>query len=84
MQYGPDKNTLFPLAGYNRLCFLKNSITRPNIIVGDYTYYDDFEDVTNFEKNVKYHFDFTGDQLIIGKFCMIASGVTFIMNGVTS
>lgn len=49
--------------------------------MGDYTYYDDFEDVMNFEKNVKYHFDFTGDKLIIGKFCMIASDVTFIMNG---
>jgi len=49
--------------------------------VGDYTYYDDFEDVHNFEKNVKYHFDFTGDKLIIGKFCMIASGAQFIMNG---
>ena len=49
--------------------------------MGDYTYYDDFEDVKNFEKNVKYHFDFTGDKLIIGKFCMIASGVNFIMNG---
>jgi len=30
---------------------------------------------------VKYLFDFTGDKLVIGKFCMIASGVTFIMNG---
>jgi virginiamycin A acetyltransferase len=49
--------------------------------VGDYTYYDDFETVENFEKNVKYLFDFTGDQLVIGKFCMIASDVTFIMNG---
>lgn len=44
--------------------------------------YDDFEDVANSEKNVKYHFDLIGDQLIIGKFCMIASDVTFIMNGV--
>lgn len=78
---GPDKHTTFPLAHYDRLCFLKNIITNPNIIVGDYTYYDDFEDVHNFEKNVKYHFDFTGDKLIIGKFCMIASGATFIMNG---
>jgi virginiamycin A acetyltransferase len=49
--------------------------------VGDYTYYDDFENVRNFEKNVKYFFDFTGDKLIIGKFCMIASDVKFIMNG---
>jgi virginiamycin A acetyltransferase len=77
----PNKNTSFPLANYDRLCFLKNIIKNPNIIVGDYTYYDDFEDVMNFEKNVKYHFDFTGDKLIIGKFCMIASDVTFIMNG---
>ena len=66
---------------YSRLCFLKNIIKNPNIIVGDFTYYDDFENVENFEKNVKYHFDFIGDKLIIGKFCMIASGVTFIMNG---
>lgn len=78
---GPDKNTMYPLQNYKKLCFLKNIIKNPNIIVGDYTYYDDFEDVHNFEKNVKYHFDFTGDRLIIGKFCMIASGVTFIMNG---
>lgn len=77
----PDSNDTFPLEHYDRLCFLKNIITNPNIIVGDYTYYDDFQDVHNFEKNVKYHFDFIGDRLIIGKFCMIASGVTFIMNG---
>ncbi len=78
---GPDKNTIYPLEGYDRLCFLKNVVKHPQIIVGDYTYYDDFEDVRNFEKNVKYLFDFVGDKLIIGKFCMIASDVTFIMNG---
>lgn len=78
---GPDKHTKFPLEHYDRLCFLKNIVRNPNIIVGDYTYYADFENVENFEKNVKYHFDFTGDKLIIGKFCMIASGVKFIMNG---
>jgi len=78
---GPDKNIKFPLKNYDRLCFLKNIVRNPNIIVGDYTYYDDFENVENFEKNVKYHFDFTGDKLIIGKFSMIASDVKFIMNG---
>ncbi|MGJ3234356.1 CatB-related O-acetyltransferase [Marivirga sp.] len=78
---GPNKDIKFPLAHYDKLCFLKNIIKNPNIIVGDYTYYDDFENVENFEKNVKYHFDFSGDKLIIGKFCMIASGVKFIMNG---
>ena len=78
---GPDKNVKFPLTNYDRLCFLKNVVKNPNIIVGDYTYYDDFENVENFEKNVRYLFDFTGDKLIIGKFCMIASGASFIMNG---
>lgn len=75
----PNTNTIYPLAHYYRLCFLKNIITSPNISIGDYTYYDDFEDVANFEKNVKYHFG--NDKLIIGKFCMLASGVEFIMNG---
>lgn len=78
---GPNKDTKFPLNNYDRLCFLKNVVKNPNIIVGDYTYYDDFENVENFEKNVKYHFDFIDDKLIIGKFCMIASDVKFIMNG---
>ena len=78
---GPDKDLKFPLANYDRLCFLKNVVKNPNIIIGEYTYYDDFDNVENFEKNVKYHFDFVGDKLIIGKFCMIASGVQFIMNG---
>lgn len=78
---GPDKNQKFPLKNYDRLCFLKNVVQHPNIEVGDYTYYDDFEDVANFEKNVKYLFDFSEDRLIIGKFCMIASDVKFIMNG---
>ncbi|QZT38407.1 Vat family streptogramin A O-acetyltransferase [Halosquirtibacter xylanolyticus] len=77
----PDKNNKYPLEHYHKLCFLKNIIQNKNIVVGEYTYYDDDEDITNFEKNVKYHFDFIGDKLIIGKFCMIASGVSFIMNG---
>ena len=40
----PNKNIAFPLKNYDKLCFLKNIITNPNIIVGDYTYYDDFEE----------------------------------------
>lgn len=77
----PNKDLKFPLENYKRLCFLKNIVKNPNIIIGDFTYYDDFENVENFEKNVKYHFDFIDDKLRIGKFCMIASNVKFIMNG---
>jgi len=77
----PDSSVTYPIEGTQRLCFLKNIIKHPQIIIGDYTYYDDPNDVQNFEKNVLYLFDFIGDKLIIGKFCQIAAGVTFIMNG---
>ncbi|MES2142491.1 MAG: CatB-related O-acetyltransferase [Pseudomonadota bacterium] len=76
-----DKNKIFPLPETKRLCFLKNIINNPNIEIGDYTYYDDPDNVENFTKNILYHFDFIGDKLIIGNFCQIASGVRFIMNG---
>jgi len=78
----PSPETLYPLfCKLERSVFLKNIITRENIIVGDYTYYDDEHDINNFEKNVKFHFDFIGDKLIIGKFCQIAQDVSFLMNG---
>ncbi len=77
----PSPNALYPIEGVKRTVYLKNIIKNPQIIVGDYTYYDDPEDVHNFEKNVLYLFDFIGDKLIIGKFCQIATGVRFIMNG---
>ncbi|NER80998.1 MAG: CatB-related O-acetyltransferase [Leptolyngbya sp. SIO1D8] len=81
MSYGPLPETKHPITGQTRLVYLKNILTNPNIIVGDYSYYDDFENPENFERNVLYHFDFIGDKLIIGKFCAIASDVKFIMNG---
>lgn len=77
----PSPNTLFPIEGWDHTCFLKNIIQNSKIIIGDYTYYDDPVDVHNFEKNVLYMFDFIEDKLIIGKFCQIATGVRFIMNG---
>jgi len=81
MPNGPSPDTRHPLAGVERVAFLKPCITRPNIEVGDYTYYDDPDGAEQFEKNVLYHFDFIGDRLIIGKFCSIATGVRFLMNG---
>lgn len=77
----PNHNTLYPIEGVTRTVYLKNIIQNPQIIVGNYTYYDDPEDVYNFEKNVLYLFEFMKDKLIIGKFCQIATGVRFIMNG---
>jgi virginiamycin A acetyltransferase len=69
------------MVGFPQICFIKNTVTNPNIIIGDYTYYDDLEDSENFERNVLYHYPFIGDKLIIGKFCALAQGVKFIMNG---
>lgn len=78
---GPDPLNKHPMEGFPQVCFIKNTVTNPNIIIGDFTYYDDPEDSENFERNVLYHFPFIGDKLVIGKFCAIAKGVQFIMNG---
>jgi virginiamycin A acetyltransferase len=78
---GPNPDMKFPIPGVTRTGFLKPFITRSNIIVGDFTYYDDPKGPEHFEDNVLYHFDFIGDKLIIGKFCSIAAEVRFIMNG---
>ena len=79
--HGPSPDTSYPMPGFPQVCFLKNIITRPNIEVGDFTYSDDPDGAHNFEKNVLDHFPFVGDRLRIGKFCAIARGVKFIMNG---
>ncbi|HAN45975.1 MAG TPA: chloramphenicol acetyltransferase [Cyanobacteria bacterium UBA8156] len=79
--YGADPRAKHPLPEFPQICFIANTVTHPHIQIGDYTYDDDPEDSENFERNVLYHFDFVGDKLIIGKFCALAQGVTFIMNG---
>ena len=75
----PNPDEIFPNE-FKTSCFIKNVITAPNIIAGDYTYYDDSVDPTGFEKNnVLFNYPEFGDRLIIGKFCSIASGTRFIM-----
>lgn len=78
---GPGPEDKEPMTGFPQVGYLKNFITSENIIVGDYTYYDDPQGPEHFEDNVLYHFPFIGDKLIIGKFCAIAKDVKFIMNG---
>lgn len=79
--YGPEPGEKHPMKGFDQVCFIKNVVTNPNIIIGEYTYYDDPTDSEGFEKNVLYHYPFMNDKLIIGKFCAIARDVKFIMNG---
>ncbi|WP_323741470.1 CatB-related O-acetyltransferase [Pseudoclavibacter sp. VKM Ac-2867] len=76
----PDPSTLHPIEGQERVILLKPLVTSPLISVGDFTYYDDPDDPAAFEtRNVLHHYG--PERLVIGKFCAIASGVRFIMNG---
>lgn len=81
MPYGPDPNAVHPNVAVPSVCFIKNVVTRKNISIGDYTYYDDPDGAEDFEAHVTHHYEFLGDRLVIGKFCAIARGITFIMNG---
>jgi virginiamycin A acetyltransferase len=38
---GPDPKGVYPIKGDNKLVFLKPFVKASNIIVGDYTYFDD-------------------------------------------
>lgn len=78
---GPDPNAIQPNANLAQIRFIKNSVSNPHIIAGDYSYFDDPAGDASFEKRVTHHYDFIGDKLIIGKFCAIAAGVEFVMNG---
>ena len=80
--FGPDPGAVHPNESVPSVCYIKNVITRPNILVGEYTYYDDWETGgVDFEAHVTHHYEFLGDKLIIGKFCAIGKGVEFVMNG---
>ncbi|KAF5073722.1 Virginiamycin A acetyltransferase [anaerobic digester metagenome] len=74
----PDK--IYPRTHDTETVYLKNVITNPNIIVGDYTMYNDFvSDPVKFQQNnVLYHYSINQDKLIIGKFCSIACGAKFL------
>ena len=73
---------IYPRSKDKKTVYLKNVITNPNIIVGDYTIYNDFiRKPKDFEKNnVLYQYPINKDKLIIGKFCSIACGAKFIFN----
>jgi virginiamycin A acetyltransferase len=80
--HGPSPDDPHPMKGFPQVGYLKPLVANPNIVVGDYTYYDDPEGPEHFEaKCVLYHFPFIGDKLLIGKYCALARGVKFIMNG---
>lgn len=79
--HGPDPRNPHPMTGFPQVCYIRNTVNNPQIEIGEYTYYDDPDGAENFERNVLYLFPFIGDRLVIGRFCALARGVKFIMNG---
>ena len=73
----PDPTAVHPIAGYDKEIYVKPTLKNPNIVVGDFTYIADSE----FESHVTHLYPWNNDKLIIGKFCQIAAGVEFVMNG---
>lgn len=58
---------------------LNQVIDHPNIEVGDYTYYSDFEPVEDYAARIApYIYPGSPERLVIGKFVQVAHGVKFI------
>ena len=48
-----NSSKVYPRTGDKETVYLKSTITKPNIIVGEYTMYNDFvNDPTKFENNL--------------------------------
>jgi len=77
---GPNPGEKYPIPGNRQVQFIKNMITKPNIVAGDYSYYDSANG-ESFEDQVLYHYEVIGTKLIIGKFCSIAPETRFMMDG---
>lgn len=80
----PDDGALFPIPGINNTIFLRPLLAqRPdvrNVEIGRYSYYSEFGDPTKFfDRNLRYNFGFSGARLVIGSFCALAHGTTFLM-----
>ncbi|MDH6576241.1 CatB-related O-acetyltransferase [Kitasatospora sp. MAP5-34] len=76
----PNPEALHPLPGHDRVVLLRPLVADPRIEVGEYTYYDDPDGATDFERrNVLYGYG--PERLVIGKYCAIAAGTRFLMAG---
>jgi virginiamycin A acetyltransferase len=58
---------------------LNQVIDHPNIEVGDFTYYNDFEPVSDYAARIApYLYPGAPERLMIGRFCQFAHGVRFV------
>lgn len=73
----PNPHTIHPIPGYEKEIYVKPCVKNPHISVGEFTYIAD----SDFESHVTHLYEWIDDRLFIGKFCQIAAGVEFVMNG---
>jgi virginiamycin A acetyltransferase len=77
---GPDPTVVHPLDAQRRVVFLRPLVQSATIEVGEYTYYDSYDDPLAFERDAVLY-GFGPERLVIGRFCAIASHVRFLMPG---
>ncbi len=81
MQYGPDPNAIYPNEKIKSVCYIKNIITRLISSSAITRITTTITERGGLKEHVTHHYEFLGDKLIIGKFCAIAKGIEFVMNG---
>lgn len=74
---------LYPIPGATNTVSLPALLARSpqvtNVEIGDFSYYSDFDDPLRFfERNLRYNFGFSGARLVIGSFCQLGHGTTFV------
>lgn len=80
----PDPSTKHPIVlpdgqAHEETVFLRAIVDQPNFLVGDYTYASSDRPVTNWVKRLApYLFEHAPERLVLGKFCQIANGTTFV------
>lgn len=80
----PSPDTLHPVRlpdgnPHRGTVFLKTAFDHPRFEVGDYSYASAHHPPENWVAHLApYLYDFSPEKLVIGKFCQIADGVTFI------
>lgn len=76
----PDPSVTHPIPAHPRVVFLRSVVQAPWIDVGEFTYYDDPDDPTGFERN-NVLYGYGSERLVLGKYCAVATGVRFVMGG---
>jgi len=80
----PSPDTLHPVqlpdgGAHEGTVFLKSAIDHPRIEIGDYSYASAHVPPLDWAAHIApYLYDFSPERLVIGRFCQIADGVTFI------